>query len=579
MTQSSSNRFSILCVESDLDTFDLVKKSLEEDSLFSCIVERAANIPECLQKLAHNTYHLLLVEQDLENEFGLDLFVDAGKLKKNIPFVLMTSIHDDTLVKDAMKQGVADVIVKSEQHFQELSARLRKTYENFFESRDASEKIDFGKFERSEEERQSIKQLITGKPDGALSKDELTGLYSHSHFYDRIVREFANAVRYQYPVSCLVLDIDHFKSINERWDFRLGDELLKECAELLFENCRLSDFVSRYGGEEFAILAPHVDYQGALELATRLRAVFAERLFLKGKGDLQITVSIGIASYPQDAIEKRFELLHFAEQALYSSKATGRNRVTMYKDIVPVFGKDELPSLHISESKILEFQRRITEISNIARRTYIDASKALIMALEDKDPFTAGHSASVARYSLQVAQALGMSIDDSEVVEHAGLLHDIGKICIPGEVLLKTGKLTFAEFETMRQHPYLGYKILKPIKFLSQEATLVLHHHEWFNGEGYPCKLKGNDIPLGARIISVIDSYDTMRGAGGRYKKTFTVEASVKELIDCAGTQFDPNVVKSFIDVLIVRGELAADKYDKQKIESMIQSIPNQEAA
>jgi response regulator RpfG family c-di-GMP phosphodiesterase len=169
-----------------------------------------------------------------------------------------------------------------------------------------------------------------------------------------------------------------------------------------------------------------------------------------------------------------------------------------------------------------------------------------------------------------VAAALGLGVDDAEIVQHAALLHDIGKICIPDEILLKPSRLTFAEFETMKQHSYLGYKILKPIKFLREEAQYVLHHHEWFNGEGYPCHLKGEDIPLGSRIISVIDSYDTMRTAGARYKDTCGVENAVNELIACSGTQFDPEVVKAFIEVLKSRGELTSPTYHADRLEKII---------
>ena len=270
-------------------------------------------------------------------------------------------------------------------------------------------------------------------------------------------------------------------------------------------------------------------------------------------------------------MKQRGDLLIFADQAMSRSKAAGRNSVTLYKDIVPVFG-DTIPTLQISEEKIVDFQRRMMEISTTARRAYTEASKALIMAMENKDRYTVGHSGSCARYALQVAEAMGIPGDESEVVQHAALLHDVGKICIPNDILLKPGRLTLTEFETMKQHPYMGYKILKPIKFLQQEAVLVLHHHEWFNGQGYPCRLKGNEIPLGARIIAVIDTYDTMRQAGGRYKKTCTVDSAVNELIACSGVQFDPQVVKVFIDILKSRGEITDAQYNLARLEEILKT-------
>jgi diguanylate cyclase (GGDEF)-like protein len=337
-SQDPKKRFSVLYVENDSDTFNLIKKSLEEDKYFSTRVDRAASVEECLKKLETRSYHLLLAESQIEHERGLELFEKLETLQRNIPFVLMTPVYDDQLVKEALKRGVADVIVKSEQHFRKLSSRLKESYQNYLSSRNRSADFDARLFQVSSVKRAGIN---SGKDDAVKLgvKDELTGLYSHSHFYDRIVREFASANRHQYPISCLVIDIDHFKAINEKWDYRIGDELLRECSELLFEHCRLSDFISRYGGEEFAILAPHVDYTGALELASRLRSVFAEYRFLKDSKDIQMTISIGIASFPEDNMEKRSELLNYAIQALFSSKASGRNRVTLYKEILPPSAK------------------------------------------------------------------------------------------------------------------------------------------------------------------------------------------------------------------------------------------------
>ena len=569
MRSNDERSLSVLLVENDPVASHLFRRSLEENH--SCLVDQASNLNEAMTKLKRNSYHLLLVESELDQENGVNLVDEVRRIHLNIPVVLMACEPNQDL-RERVKNSIGvTLLIKNENHYQELSNILRESYRKFYRTGSKREK-DWGR-ERSLERHLDSRMIpeIMDVRSGNRIQDELTGLYSHSYLHDRVVLEYARVTRYSYPLSCLMVDIDHFKSINEQYGHRVGDEILKKAGELLFENCRLSDIVARYGGEEFAVLLPHVDYQGAKELANRLRLVFAEHQFTVENHEINLTVSIGISSYPEDTIDHCAEITSYANDALFRAKALGRNCVTLYKDIVPTFGEG-LPSLKISEDKILEFQRRMTEISSLARKAYIDASKALIRALENKDRFTAGHAASCAKYALQVAQVMGMSIEDAEIVQHAALLHDIGKICIPDNILLKSGKLSFAEFESMKQHPYLGYKILKPIKFLQQESILVLHHHEWFNGEGYPCRLKSAEIPLGSRIISVIDSYDTMRIAGGRYKKTFTVEDSVRELVVCAGAQFDPHVVKGFIEVLRQRGELTVENYDKEKLEQAILS-------
>ncbi|MCM8775107.1 MAG: diguanylate cyclase [Candidatus Omnitrophica bacterium] len=565
MEFDSSQRVSILIVENDRNVFDRLKKTLEEDSRFPAAVDDAATFEQACQKLKRGSYDILLVDQELEGRSGLVLLDELQRNNLNLPFVLMTPVWDDRLVREAMKRGVADVLVKDEREFQNLAEKLQRSYQKFRKGWHNSGEVDlvFKDLELSlgrDNEKKSANLAI---------RDEITHLYNHSYIQERIVQEFSRAVRYQYPISCLLVDIDHFKAINENLGYRIGDSILRECAGLLFENCRLSDLIARYGGGEFAVLLPHINYEGAFDLAKRLLRAFSEHVFLENTEDINFTISIGISSFPEDSMSSRCELLAYASQALCRSKAAGRNRVTMYRDIVPAL-EGVLPNLKLSEEKIMEFQRRLTEISDYARRAYIEASKALIVALESKDRFTAGHASSCAKYSIEVAESMGMDMDEAEVVEHAALLHDIGKICIPDSILLKPAKLTFQEYEVMKQHPYLGYKILKPIKFLQEEAILVLHHHEWFNGEGYPCRLAGNEIPLGARIIAVIDSYDTMRIAGGRYKKTMLVEDAVNEIINCTGTQFDPEVVNVFIEGLKRRKELRGEDYDRKQLEKIV---------
>ena len=542
--------FSILLVEEDEDVLPVVKRSLAT-STFPAFVDYAKNLGEALKKLQERNYHLLLVESEVEKEPGLNLLDQIQSLGISVPFILMTPVQDDNLAREAMKRGVTDLIVKSESQFQELSEKLKKSYLEFRNKhQDRRKNENFFRPDAQTENAHAEHQKTI--------KDELTGLYNHSYLHDRIVNEFSRASRYQYPISCLLMDIDHFKDINQQFGHQVGEQVLKEFSALLFGNTRLSDFVARYGGEEFALILPHTAYEGTRELASRLRLLFAKHTFLEKTQAIHLTVSIGLASFPEDPLKQRGELISFANQALLRSKAAGRNCVTLYKDIEPVMG-GEFPVIRISEEKVAEFQNKIGAIMSAARRGYMEATKTLIMALEAKDPLTVGHSATVGKYSLETALLMGITEEDAEIIQHAGMLHDIGKICIPDEILLKPARLTLTEYEEMKQHAYLGFKILKTLKFLHQESVFVLHHHEWFNGEGYPCRLKGADIPLGARIIAVTDTYDTIRAAGGRYKKTATPETTVNELINCAGTQFDPEVVKAFIEVLKRRGEIPKD--------------------
>lgn len=562
----SKESLAILLIDADESRPPLLQKQFAEEIEYPVQLDLAKTIPDALEKIRHRHYHVILADSYFPEAGDItEVLNELNQSKAKTPLILMVGPGEEARAHRALKSGATDYLIKRDGDFQDLPKRLWSVYRNFELTRS-------GGGLSSEITEQNEKLMAVNDKLRELSiRDELTNLYNHRYLQERLVEEFTRAVRYGYPISCLYLDLDHFRRTNETLGHVVGDEVLKAASEILLESCRLSDLVARFGGEEFILLLPHVDYQGALELGERLRELFAEKTFLPDSHRLSVTVSIGISSFPDDALKSRTDLLNFAEQALFRAKTTGRNRVALYRDLLPSIG-EMLPRIKISEEKILEFQKRLSEISDAARRGYMESSKALIMALESKDPFTAGHSARVARLSMQIAEAMGLPLDEAEVIEHAGLLHDIGKICISDDILLKPGRLTLAEYEAMKQHPYLGYRILKPIKFLQQEATLVLHHHEWFNGEGYPCRLQRNEIPIGARIISVVDSYDTMRVAGGRYKKTMSVVEAVNELIAWSGTQFDPEAVRACVQVLLMRKELGQEAYDKEKLQHSLET-------
>lgn len=568
--------FSVLLVEDDPDALLLFKRSLQESSRFPSRVDCARTIDEALEKLKKYSYHLLLVESKLRDEEGLALLEAMKAAHIERPFVLMTPIRDDRLVREAMRSGVSDVIVKSESHFHQLAERLRISYRKYHEQKSTASGAEVSDIEEGMHDFiatvDNVKaETLAQNVSDPMIKDELTGVFTHSYMHQRIVTEFSRASRYGYPLSCLMIDVDRFKTVNEQKGYQIGDSLLRECAQIIFDNCRLSDIVARYGGTQFMTLLPLISYEGALQLGKRLRTTFADHKFLTKEGEIRVTVSIGISSFPEDSMSCRSDLISHAHRALLTAKASGRNRCMLFRDTEP-FEVPSMPKLEIKEDDITTFQKRVAEVADNARRGYLEISRDLLHALEAKDPHTAGHGANCAKYAAQVAHAMGLSIEEAEIIEHGILLHDIGKICIPDGILLKKGKLTNQEYELMKQHTYYGYKVLRPIKFLREEALIVLHHHEWFNGEGYPCRLKGDEIPLGARICAVIDAYDTMRQAGGRYRKTTTVKEAVDDLISFSGTQFDSEVVKVFIEILYDRKELDVRTYDRELLRKCIQA-------
>ena len=563
--ETKKEPFSVLLIDIDDSSSPKIRERFSDSPSHPTQLEVTKNPLDAIERLKKNHYHVILANCAKDGDGIGEVISEVQRRKIATPVILMVDAGAENQARKALKTGATDYLIKSEEEIRKLPERLWTIYRNYELHASTEDLVD-------EIALQNVRLLEANDKLRNLSvRDQLTGLFNHRHLQERLVDEYARAARHSYPISCILIDLDQFHEINESRGHAVGDEILKEAAGLLVERSRMSDLIARFGGEEFAIIMPHVDYIGAQEAGERLRQLFAKHTFLADSERVVLTVSVGVSSFPEDAMKHRSDLFGFSDQALFRAKSGGRNCVFLYRDILPTIG-ETLPHLKISSERVLEFQRKLSEIADQARRGYIESSRALIKALESKDKFTAGHSGRVASLSLQMAQTMGLTLDEAEVVEHAGLLHDIGKICISDDILLKPERLSLAEYEAMKQHPYLGYRILKPIKFLQEEATLVLHHHEWFNGQGYPCRLTKNEIPLGARIVAVVDSYDTMRVAGGRYKKIITVEDAVAELISCSGTQFDPEAVQAFVQVLLMRKELGTDGYDKKRLRQTLGS-------
>ena len=557
----------ILIVEDDADHALLIKNSLSPWAKQNKVkMEIVASFESAIEKIATSNFELILTDYRLPGRTGLELMTEIKSRKLNLPVLLMTAMGDEQLAVHALKSGFVDYVVKSEIAFRDLAHTIEGAYEKFL-SQEREKQLQ-EELATKNNQLTSINQKLT-----ELSiRDELTNLYNHRYFQEKMAEEFARASRYHYSLSCLMIDIDYFKAVNDAHGHPSGDKVLKELGNFLISHLRQSDTVARYGGEEFCVLLPHVGYEGAHLLAERLRKKIMDENYKLDSGfSLKITISIGISSYPEDPVDRKDTLLFYADKALYRAKGAGRNRVYVYRDLTKEY-TNKIPQLKFNDEKVFEFRQRLFDVSEMAKRAYIEATRALINALESKDPHTMGHAARVGNYSSIVAKEVGMGEEDVRIIEHAGLLHDIGKISISDEILLKPGAYSHEEYEKMKAHPVLGYQIVKPIKFLSEEALIILHHHEWFNGEGYPHHLKGREIPIGARIVSVLDAYDTMRAAGGRYKRTLNCEEAVRELITHSGTQFDPEIVHHFINVLVKRGDLSPQAYDRQKLDQTLKS-------
>jgi diguanylate cyclase (GGDEF)-like protein len=350
----------------------------------------------------------------------------------------------------------------------------------------------------------------------AARTDALTGLLNHGAMQVRVREEIARARRDRTPLSFVIIDLDDFKRVNDVRGHQAGDELLRRVAALLQAELRPYDQVARYGGDEFVLLLPGSDEATARAVAERVRDAMA--------GSLVGGCSLGVAQWhePLDADA----LLEHADRALLLAKRTGKGRVAVANPDV----ERELAMLQ-------------------AQRGSPAAVQALAAAIEERDNYTHEHSEEVVHLSRGVAMLLGLQAEQADRIAHAALLHDVGKLAVPNEILHKPGPLTPEEWVQMAEHPVAGERILLRIPDLTAIAPIVRHEHEHWNGSGYPDGLKGRLIPIGSRIILACDAYHAMI-TDRPYRQALSPAEAADELRRCAGTQFDPDVIDALLDLL-----------------------------
>ncbi|HAS81284.1 MAG TPA: hypothetical protein DCS43_01045 [Verrucomicrobia bacterium] len=520
-------------------------------------------------------------------------------------------------------------------------------------------------------------------------RDELTGLYNRHYLQDELVSIWQMAYRYGFSTSMMILDVDHFKQINDTYGHLVGDQVLSELGQIVHGVCRSSDLVARYGGDEIIIVMPDADPASLGKMSRRLtEAVRAYTFCARDGRSIQCTVSVGAASgrNRDGALVDADVLMTRTDEALYLAKRNGRDRSYVWTESGSFDGGGE-PPLHVSSEdettkpsilvidddrsvlkvtdmllrmegcetelydngtaaheaivnhpgrfdvalidlnlndmngleliqkvdaidallvKIvitgeatldnavnslrhgaydfiqkpiqlnqlritlgraleyhrlrvenLEYQqnlevmvrRKSLELTNALQRTRdsLDFTlRALASMLEAREHATGAHSQRVQDITCMLARDFGFSEKKLADIRQGALLHDIGKIAIPDAILLKGASLSDEEWRIMRTHVTTGYELICKSPDLKDTAELMRCHHEAFDGSGYPSGLKGENIPLGARIFTLVDAYDAMR-SDRPYRKGMARDEAVREIQCHRGGQFDPVVVDAFI--------------------------------
>ena len=437
----------------------------------------------------------------------------------------------------------------------------------------------------------TLADLIAGALHNALTfqkaqeqaiTDGLTGVKTHRFFMEALSAEWKRSTRAGRAFALVLMDLDRFKFVNDFYGHLEGDLVLKRVGHILEANCRRSDVVARYGGDEFVILMPETSMEQARQLASKLRSWVCADNLLREKN---VSASFGIACYPLHGSSPQ-ELIQVADASMYLSKHQGGNAVSTAdhfdpgeakkwkKDVLEAYlgvtlkrlfatGPDAFEEIY---QRLKQFTESLaaTEAGNgvtVAQevpedagpqalpQAVLDTVTSLAFAIDAKDHYTQGHSQKVSAYAALIAEAMEMSDAEIDEIRLGAVLHDIGKVGIPEQILNKSGPLNPDEWETMKSHVVFGAKILEPLKPLARIREMVHHHHEYFDGSGYPEALRAEQIPLGARIVAVADAYDTIT-SDRTYKKGRSAEEALAELERCANAQFDARIVEIFVRVM-----------------------------
>ncbi|MFQ5901411.1 MAG: diguanylate cyclase [Thermodesulfobacteriota bacterium] len=379
--------------------------------------------------------------------------------------------------------------------------------------------------------------------------DHITGLYNHRHFYRLMIAEFEKSKRYNYPIACLMFDVDYFKSINDTHGHEFGNLVLKELGILVSSELRSTDTIARYGGDEFLILLPYSEKDSACSFADKIRKNVERHRFSKGTFSIATTISIGISIFPEEQVNTPDDMIKYADTALYRAKMNGRNRID-------VWTAQKLTEDHIATDRynVTELKEDFSKLTMNIKKAYMESTISLIKCLDSKDEFSSKHSYNVTIYALKLANKIGLPEKELSALRYAAILHDIGKIGVQEEVLKKKGSLTDGEFEAVKKHPMIAANIMEEMKFWDREIPIIRHHHERYDGLGYPDKLVEKNIPIGARILHLVDAFDAIVSERS-YKGQKSTEEAINEIRACSGTQFDPELVELFIE-MIRKGEI-----------------------
>ncbi len=420
----------------------------------------------------------------------------------------------------------------------------------------ASAEMDFlGLFAKQIEMAITIADLFQAVREQAVT-DALTGLYNRRYFEEALEKEVQRAKRQKQPFSVIGIDLDFLKKINDTYGHTYGDLAIKTIADVLKSNARSVDVPARIGGEEFNVLLPGINSEGAMAAAERIRKSI-EKAEIDTVG--HITGSLGVATYFEHS-ENPEELLELTDQAMYTSKREGRNRVTLAKPISETYWQEIAVNTFLdilSKNRIPKAKHLSKELcQKLKEANKNETSKEGLYTVADMltKLYNPMHTPGIIKQKVQMAVSLAKRFDlpkeDIDNLRVAILLYDIGNLMLPSELLQKATPLTDEERETIKNHPVIAAReILKPISYIQDVLPIIEHHHENWDGSGYPNKISKEEIPLTSQIILIIDEYFALT-EHRPYRAKLSGRDALEIIKTDTGKKWNENLVKEFISLI-----------------------------
>ncbi len=499
------NPADICIIEDDVDERALLFRRMVDEH-FSVV--EAGDGESGLDRVRRHRPRVVVCDLLLPGMSGIDVCrqIRSDRALDGTYIIVVTVCRDRDAKHEALNSGADDYLLKP-YDTDELTARVRNGLR--------------------------INRLQENLRKAALT-DSLTGLWNHAHFRELADREFARTRRYGGVSSLLMLDLDHFKAVNDTYGHEVGNQVLCGMAVHLANMVRDTDIVARYGGEEFAVICPETDPDDAAALAERIRATIPERVTVADCPQVRVTASIGVASTADARAVSVTEWINQADQALYLGKRRGRDRVVRSDRI----GADAAQN-DVAHVEVDRLQKQVYSLSVQSKELCLQSIWALVQALEARDRFTAWHSRNTTFYATCLAEAAGFSQNLIDAIGKAAMLHDLGKIGVPDEILQSTTPLTEEQSAVLRQVPLMTCKILEPLRIFETETLIIRHLRERFDGTGYPFGLVGTTIPIGSRLLAVAETFDALTSERV-HRSSMSIKKAVRIVQSEAGKQFDP---------------------------------------